>query len=44
MLEGQRVLITGAGGSIGRELVAQSLEQEPEALLCLDQSEIAILI
>ena len=42
MLEGQRVLITGAGGSIGRELVAQSLEQEPEALLCLDQSEIAI--
>ncbi len=42
MLEGQRVLITGAGGSIGRELVAQSLEQEPEALLCLDHSEIAI--
>lgn len=42
MLEGQRILITGAGGSIGRELVAQTLKQEPEALLCLDQSEIAI--
>lgn len=42
MLEGQRILITGAGGSIGQELVAQSLEQKPEALLCMDQSEISI--
>jgi FlaA1/EpsC-like NDP-sugar epimerase len=42
MLAGQRVLITGAGGSIGRELVAQILEYGPEAILCIDQAEIAI--
>ena len=42
MLKGQRILITGAGGSIGRELVSQTLEQSPEAVLCIDQSEIAI--
>ncbi|MGB0375538.1 MAG: polysaccharide biosynthesis protein [Opitutales bacterium] len=42
MLTGQRVLITGAGGSIGRELVAQILEHDPEALLCIDKSELAI--
>ena len=42
MLAGQRVLITGAGGSIGKELVAQILEHDPEALLCVDKSELAI--
>lgn len=42
MLAGQRVLITGAGGSIGRELVAQILEHDPEAILCIDKSELAI--
>ena len=42
MLLGKRVLITGAGGSIGRELVAQVLTYSPAALLCLDQTEIAI--
>ena len=42
MLAGKRVLITGAGGSIGSELVAQVLEYDPEALLCVDQAEIAI--
>jgi FlaA1/EpsC-like NDP-sugar epimerase len=42
MLVGKRVLITGAGGSIGSELVAQVLEYDPEALLCVDQAEIAI--
>jgi FlaA1/EpsC-like NDP-sugar epimerase len=42
MLAGKCVLITGAGGSIGRELVAQVLEYGPDALLCIDQAEIAI--
>jgi FlaA1/EpsC-like NDP-sugar epimerase len=42
MLQGKRVLITGAGGSIGRELVAQILSYQPAALHCLDQAEIAI--
>ena len=42
MLFGKRVLITGAGGSIGRELVAQVLEYAPDSLLCIDQAEIAI--
>jgi FlaA1/EpsC-like NDP-sugar epimerase len=42
MLTGKRVLITGAGGSIGRELVAQVLDYGPASLLCIDQTEIAI--
>ncbi len=42
MLAGKRVLVTGAGGSIGRELVAQVLEYAPASLLCIDQAEIAI--
>lgn len=42
MLEGKRVLVTGAGGSIGRELVAQILGYAPAELLCIDQAEIAI--
>lgn len=42
MLEGKRVLVTGAGGSIGRELVAQILEYKPARLHCIDQAEIAI--
>ena len=42
MLSGQRILVTGAGGSIGRELVAQILEHDPESLLCIDKSELAI--
>lgn len=42
MLSGKRVLVTGAGGSIGRELVAQVLDYEPRSLLCIDQAEIAI--
>lgn len=42
MLTGQRILITGAGGSIGRELVAQILEHDPESLMCVDKSELAI--
>lgn len=42
MLQGKRVMITGAGGSIGRELVSQVLTYLPDALLCVDQAEIAI--
>ena len=42
MLSGKRVLVTGAGGSIGSELVAQILEYAPDALLCIDQAELAI--
>ncbi|MGB0416290.1 MAG: polysaccharide biosynthesis protein [Coraliomargarita sp.] len=42
MLEGKRVLVTGAGGSIGRELVVQILEYDPAVLACVDQAEIAI--
>lgn len=42
MLEGKRVLVTGAGGSIGKELVAQILTFAPSRLLCVDQAEIAV--
>ncbi len=39
MLYGKRVLITGAGGSIGSELVRQCLAFIPSELICLDVSE-----
>lgn len=42
MLSGKRVLVTGAGGSIGSELVAQILSYAPSNLHCIDQAEIAI--
>jgi len=42
MLSGKRVLVTGAGGSIGRELVTQILTYEPDDLFCIDQAEIAL--
>lgn len=42
MLHGKRVMVTGAGGSIGSELVAQILDYAPQSLLCIDQAEIAI--
>lgn len=42
MLHGKRVMVTGAGGSIGSELVAQILDYSPHSLLCIDQAEIAI--
>ncbi|MBL6919262.1 MAG: polysaccharide biosynthesis protein [Puniceicoccaceae bacterium] len=42
LLHGKRVIVTGAGGSIGSELVAQILDYSPHSLLCIDQAEIAI--
>ena len=39
MLKGKRILITGAGGSIGSELVKQCLRFSPAEIICLDQNE-----
>ena len=39
LLLGKRVLITGAGGSIGSELVSQCLKHKPAEIICLDINE-----
>jgi FlaA1/EpsC-like NDP-sugar epimerase len=38
-LQGQRVLITGAGGSIGSELCRQVLRYQPAKLILIEQAE-----
>ncbi|HVE61978.1 MAG TPA: nucleoside-diphosphate sugar epimerase/dehydratase, partial [Chitinophagaceae bacterium] len=41
-LEGKRILITGAAGSIGSEIVRQVLNFEPEVVVLCDQAESAL--
>ncbi len=42
IIKGKRVLITGAGGSIGFELVKQCLSFNPAEIICLDINEESI--
>ncbi len=41
-LKGKRICITGAAGSIGRELVRQVIQYHPESVIAIDQAESAL--
>ncbi len=41
-LKGKRVCITGAAGSIGKELVKQVIQYHPECIIAIDQAESAL--
>jgi FlaA1/EpsC-like NDP-sugar epimerase len=41
-LKGKRVCITGAAGSIGKELVMQVIQYHPECIIAIDQAESAL--
>lgn len=42
LFRGKRVLITGAGGTIGSELAAQVIRLEPESVILVERSEYAL--
>jgi len=42
LFKGKRVLITGAGGTIGAELASQVLQFEPESVVLVERSEFAL--
>ena len=41
-LKGKRICITGAAGSIGKELVRQVIQYHPECIIAIDQAESAL--
>jgi FlaA1/EpsC-like NDP-sugar epimerase len=41
-LEGKKILVTGAGGSIGREICHQVLKHNPSQLIGFEQNELAV--
>jgi FlaA1/EpsC-like NDP-sugar epimerase len=42
LIEGNAILISGAGGSIGSELCRQILKYHPSQLICVDMSELSL--
>ncbi|MBL7849434.1 MAG: polysaccharide biosynthesis protein [Cyclobacteriaceae bacterium] len=41
-LKGKRICVTGAAGSIGRELVHQVIQYHPDSIIAIDQAESAL--